>query len=111
ALLIDPRTTLLTPDFLTSCQKCDVNIITTELDSYLTHILSPLFSLFDKQWSAANRIDIMRCKPQINIERIVHTMWFTLRTLKQNDQISKLFNQTILWKQNDQQYVQSLQTS
>ncbi|CAF1335028.1 unnamed protein product [Rotaria sordida] len=109
ALLIDPRTTLLTPDFEITCQKFDINIITTDLDSYMTNILSPLFALFDRQWSQANRIDKMNLKSAGYIQRIIHTMWFTLRTLKQNDQIFKIFNQTILWKNNDQQYLQSLQ--
>jgi hypothetical protein len=43
------------------------------------------------------------------LQRLIHTLWFTLRTLKLNEQIFQIFNQTILWKTNDQQYVQSLQ--
>ncbi|CAF2345677.1 unnamed protein product [Rotaria sp. Silwood2] len=109
SLLIDPRTTLLTADFENTCQKFDINIITTELDSYITHILSPLFSLFNKQWSEANRVDKMHFKSVGHIQRMIHAIWFTLRTLKQNEQIFKIFNQTILWKLSDQKYVQSLQ--
>ncbi|UJR27984.1 hypothetical protein I4U23_009242 [Adineta vaga] len=109
ALLIDPRTTLITPDFQASCEKYNVELLTTDVDTYNTHILVPFFTLFDKQWSEANRIDKMFLKSSGNIQRIIYTLWFSLRSLKQNDQIMKLFNQTILWKTNDQEYVQSLQ--
>ena len=109
ALVVDPRTTLVTPEFETSCQKANVQMITTDVDAYNTHILAPFFSLFDKQWSEANRVGKMYLPPFGYVQRIVHTLWFSLRTLKQNDQISKLFDQTILWKTNDQEYVQSLQ--
>lgn len=67
-----------------------------------------MFTLFDKQWSIANFADKLTRKPIVNTQRIVQTVWFTLRGLKQNDQIIKLFNQTILWKNNDEKYVQSL---
>jgi hypothetical protein len=43
------------------------------------------------------------------IQHIIHTIWYSLRALKENEQIFKLFNQTILWKTMDQEYVQSLQ--
>jgi len=103
ALLIDPRTTLLMPDL----EKLNIEILTTDLDSYITNILSPFFSLFHKQWLEANRIDEMKLKSAGYIERIIHTIWFTLRTVKRNDELCKIFNQTILWKVHDQEYVQN----
>ncbi|CAF0786478.1 unnamed protein product [Adineta steineri] len=109
ALLIDPRATLLTADFEKSCEKSNVQIITTDFESYTSRILSPFFSLFDKQWAEANRLDKMCAKSAGFTQRIIHTIWFSLRTLKLNEQIFKIFNQTILWKTNDQEYVQSLQ--
>jgi hypothetical protein len=66
-------------------------------------------TLFDKRWSEANRLDKMHFKSVGNIQRTIHTIWYTLRTLKQQEQIFNLFNQTILWKTNDQEFVQSLQ--
>jgi hypothetical protein len=111
ALLIDPRTTLLMPDFERSCEKSNVQIITTDLNSYTSNILSPFFCLFTKQWSEANRIDKMYFKSFGYIQRIVHTLWYSLRTLKRNDELFRIFNQTILWKRNDEEYVQSLQVA
>jgi len=99
----------LTPDFELSCEKSNLQIITTDFESYTTCILSPFFTLFDKQWGEANRVDKMYFKSVGYMQRILHTIWFSLRALKQNDQIFKLFNQTILWKTNDQEYFQSLQ--
>ncbi len=99
------------PDFELACETSNIQIITTDLNSYISNILSPFFSLFTKQWTAANRIDKMHLKTVGNVQRIVHTVWYSLRTLKQNDELCKLFNQTILWKANDQEYVQSLQVA
>ncbi len=91
-------------------EKSNIQILTTDLNSYITNILSPVFSLFCKKWSEANRVEKMTCKSSVgNIQRIIHTMWYSLRTLKQNDELFKIFNQTILWKTNDQEYIQSLQ--
>ncbi len=105
ALLIDPRTTLLMPEI----EKLNIQILTIDLNSYITNILSPIFSLFNKKWLEANRIDKMNCKSVGNIQRIIHTIWYSLRILKQNDELFKIFNQTILWKINDQEYIQSLE--
>jgi hypothetical protein len=99
------------PDFEITCQKSNIQILTTDLDSYITNILYPFFSLFEKKWSEANRIDELTLKSIGYVERIVHTLWYSLRTLKRNNELIQLFNQTILWKTNDQEYVQSLEIS
>lgn len=111
ALFLDPRLTLLMEDFQMNCAKSNIEILTTTPDSYITNILCPFFSLFEKQWSQANRIDRFTMKSTGYCQRIVATLWSSLRTLKQNDAIFQLFNQTILWKKNDQDYVQSLQAA
>ena len=95
AILIDPRTTILTPDFEILCQKSHINLITVDLNYYLINILSPIFSLFDKQCSEVNRLDKMYLKSAGDLKRIIYTIWCSLRTLKQNEQIFKIFNQTI----------------
>jgi len=99
------------PDFEITCEKSNIQILTTDFNSYMTNILSPFFSLFDKKWSEANRIDKLTLKSIGYIERVIHTLWYSLRTLKQNNELVQIFNQTILWKTNDQEYVQSLQIS
>jgi hypothetical protein len=93
------------------CEKSNIQILTTDLDSYRTNVLYPFFSLFEKKWLEANRIDKFTLKSIGYIERVIHTLWFALRTLKRDNDLIQLFNQTILWKTNDQEYVQSLQIS
>ena len=83
-------------------------LLTIDVNSYVSRILLPFFLLFDKYWSEANRVDIMHFKPGGSIQRIIHTIWFSLRTLKRDDQLANLFKQTILWRSNDEQYIQSL---
>jgi hypothetical protein len=111
AILIDPRTTLLTPEFDNLCQKSNVELITTDLNYYLIHILSPIFSLFDKQCSEVNRLDKMFLKSASDLKRIVYTIWCSLRTLKQNEQICQIFKQTVLWRNDDELYLQSLRSA
>ena len=85
-----------------------MTLLTIDVNSYVSRILLPFFLLFDKQWSEANRVDMMHFKPGGSIQRIIHTLWFSLRTLKREDQLANLFNQTILWRSNDEQFIQSL---
>ncbi len=111
AILIDPRTTLLTPEVENLCQKSNIELITTDLNYYLIHILSPIFSLFIKQSSEANRLDKMYLKSAGDLKRIIYTIWCSLRTLKQNEQICQIFNQTSLWRKDDELYLQSLRSA
>ncbi|CAF0979301.1 unnamed protein product [Rotaria sp. Silwood1] len=110
AILFDPRTTLLTPEFENLCQKSKIELITIDLNYYLIHILSPIFSLFDKQCAEVNRLDKMYLKSAYDLQRIIHTIWYSLRTLKQNEQICQIFKQTFLWKHDDELYLQSLRS-
>ena len=107
ALLIDPRTTLLTTDFQRACQKSPLEMFTLDLNYYLTTVLSPMLSLIDKQFAEANRVEKMFLKSPNDLRRIVYSLWYTLRTLKQNEQISELFHQTALWRNEDQVYRQA----
>lgn len=107
ALLIDPRTTLLMPDM----EKLNIKILTMDLNSYISNVLSPFLNLFNKKWSEANRISKMKLKTGGEIEHVIYTFWYSLRTLKQNDELNKIFNQTKLWKKNDQDYIELLQNS
>jgi len=110
AILIDPRTTLLTPELEDLCQKSNLELITIDLNYYLIHILSPIFSLFDKQCSEVNRLDKMYLKSASDLKRIIFTIWCSLRTLKQNEQICQLFQQSFLWTNEDELYRQSLRS-
>ncbi|CAF0899518.1 unnamed protein product [Adineta ricciae] len=87
ALVIDPRTTLITLDFQRACENASVQLITTDVDVYNTYVLVPVFTIFDKQWSRANRINKMFLRSAANLQCIVYLLWFTLRTLKQDDQL------------------------
>lgn len=111
ALLLDPRMTLLMPDFEINCTKSNLQILTMDSNSYISKILHPVFSLFEKKWSEIHRIDRLMMKSTGYCQRTIFTLWSTLRTLKQNDAIFQLFNQTPFWKSNDQEYVQSLQAA
>ncbi|CAF3708171.1 unnamed protein product [Adineta steineri] len=111
AILIDPRTTLLIPEINSLCQKSNVELITTDLNYYLIRILSPIFSLFDKQCSEANRLNKMYLKPASDLKRIISLFWCTLRTLKQNEQICQIFKETPLWRNDDELYLQSLRSA
>ncbi|CAF4382312.1 unnamed protein product [Rotaria socialis] len=108
-VLLDPRTTLLTPELENLCQKLNVELLTIDLNYYLIHILSPIFSLFDKQWTEVNKLDKMYLKSSNDLKRIIYTIWHTLRTLKKNEKICEIFNKTFLWKTNDEAYLQSQQ--
>ncbi|CAF3695853.1 unnamed protein product [Rotaria sordida] len=110
AILFDPRTTLLTPEFENLCQKSNIELLTIDLNYYLIHILSPIFSLFDKQCTEVNRLDKMHLKSTHDLKRIIYTIWYSLRTLKQNEQICQNFKQTFLWKHDDELYLQSLRS-
>lgn len=99
------------PDFELNCTKSNIQILTMDLHSYISNILHPVISLFGKKWSEGHRIDRLMVKSTGYGQRIIFTLWFTLRTLKQNDALIQLFNQTILWKTNDQEYIQSLQAA
>ncbi|CAF1497847.1 unnamed protein product [Rotaria magnacalcarata] len=107
AVLLDPRTTLLTPELENLCQKSNVEVLTIDLNYYLIHILSPIFSLFDKQCAEVNQLDKMYLKSSNDLKRIIYTIWQTLRTLKRTEKICEIFNKTFLWKTNDEVYLQS----
>lgn len=111
AILIDPRTTLLTSEIENLCDKSQVDLITTDLNSYLIRILVPIISLFDKQCSEVNRLDRMFLKSASDFKRIIFTIWCSLRTLKQNEQIYEIFRQTKFWKNQDELYRQSVRAS
>jgi hypothetical protein len=111
AILLDPRTTLLTPELKILCEKSHLELITIDLNYYLIHILSPIFSLFDKQCSEVNRLDKMYLKSASDLKRIIFTIWCSLRTLKQNEQICQIFQQSFLWKNEDELYRQSLRSA
>lgn len=107
ALLIDPRTTLLTTDFQRACETSQIELFTLDLNYYLKHVLSPMVAMIEKQLSDANRIDKMFMKSPNDLRRIVYSLWYALRTLKQNEQISQVFHQTFLWRNEDQLYRQA----
>lgn len=111
AILIDPRTTLLTPDMSNLCAKSGIDLITIDLNYYLIHILCPIFTLFDRQCSEVNRLDKMFLKSASDFKRIIYTIWCSLRTLKQNERICQLFHQSFLWTKEDELYRQSLRTT
>ncbi len=90
------------------CQKSNFKLITIDLNYYLIHILSPIFTLFDKKCSEVNRLDKMFLKSASDLKRIIFTIWCSLRTLKQNEQICQLFQQSFLWTNEDELYRQSL---
>ena len=108
ALLIDPRTTLLTADFQRACETSQIELFTLDLNYYLKHVLSPMVAMMEKQLSEANRIDKMFMKSPNDLRRIIYSLWYALRTLKQNEQISQVFHQTFLWRNQDQLYRQAL---
>ena len=108
AILIDPRTTLFTPELDDICQKSNLELFTIDLNYYLTHILSPVFSLFDQQCSAVNRLEKMYLKPASDFKRIIFTIWCSLRTLKQNEQICRLFERSFCWTNEDELYRRSI---
>ncbi|CAF0723215.1 unnamed protein product [Adineta ricciae] len=107
AILIDPRMTLLTPDIDVLCQKSNVELVTIDLNYYLIHILTPIFSLFDQRYSETNRVEKMCFKPANDLKRIIYTIWCSLRTLKQNEQICQIFKGTPLWRDGDELYLLS----
>ena len=111
AILFDPRTTLVTPEFRRRCENRKVQLLTIDFDSYLTRILSPICSLWDKKWSEANRIDKMFLRSPFDLRRIVHSFWFSLRMLKENEEIQKLFRESPFWRRNDENFLQSLKTN
>ena len=111
AVLLDPRTTLLTPEIENLCQKSNIELITIDLNYYLVYILTPIFSLFTKQCAEINRLDKMFLKSASDFKRIIYTIWYSLRTLKQNEQICRYFRQTLLWRNDDELYLQSLRSS
>jgi hypothetical protein len=49
----------------------------------------------------------MYFKSPSDLKRIVYTIWSSLRTLKQNEQIYQIFNKTFLWRNEDLLYIQS----
>jgi hypothetical protein len=53
----------------------------------------------------------MYLKSASDLKRIIFTIWCSLRTLKQNEQICQLFHQTFLWKNQDELYRQSLRSA
>jgi hypothetical protein len=108
ALLVDPRTTLLREDFERVCQQSNIELLTIDCNYYLIHFLSPFFSLLDKQWLECNRLDRMFFKSPNDLRRIIYSIWFALRTLKRDEQVCHLFEQTCLWRTNDQLYRQTL---
>lgn len=111
AILVDPRTTLLTPDMSQLCAQSSIELITLDLNYYLIHILCPIFTLFDRQCSEVNRLDKMFLKSASDFKRIIFTIWCSLRTLKQNEQICQLFHESFLWTKEDEFYRQSLRVS
>lgn len=111
AILIDPRTTLLTPEFKNLSEKFNMTLITTDLNYYLTHILTPTLSLFDKQCTEINRLHKMYLQSASDLKRIIFTIWCSLRTLKQNEQISQIFQNTSLWTNQDELYRESLRAA
>ncbi|CAF2592883.1 unnamed protein product [Rotaria sp. Silwood2] len=110
AILFDPRTTLLTPKLENLCLKSNIELLTIDLNYYLIHILSPIFSLFDKQCAEVIRLDKMYLKSAYDLKRIIYTIWHSLRTLKRNEQMYQIFKQTFLWKHDDDLYLQSLRS-
>ena len=108
ALLMDPRTTLFTEEFVNLCEKSNLNLLSINLNVYLTHFLSPLFTLMDKQWTELNRLDQMLMKSSLDLQRLVHSIWFILRNLKTNEEISRLFQSTPVWTKSDQIYLEFL---
>ena len=109
ALLIDPRTTLISREFQRLSENSKLRLITIDLNSYLTHILNPIFSTFDKRWTEANFIEKMQLKSISNLQRMIDSTYFSLRTLIRDNQIQQFFQGTKLWKENDEKYFQSLQ--
>lgn len=89
------------------CQKSNVELVTIDLNYYLSHILSPIFSLFDKQCAEINRVDKMHLKSANDFKRIISMIWQSLRTLKQDEEFCQLFSKTFLWKTDDELYLQS----
>jgi hypothetical protein len=53
----------------------------------------------------------MYLKSASDLKRIIFTIWCSLRTLKQNEQICQMFQQTFLWKNQDELYRQSLRSA
>jgi hypothetical protein len=53
----------------------------------------------------------MYLKSAGDLKRIIYTIWCSLRTLKQNEQICQIFNQTSLWRKDDELYLQSLRSA
>ena len=99
--------TLLTPDIDVLCQKSNVELVTIDLNYYLVHILTPIFSLFDQRYSETNRVEKMCFKPANDLRRIIYIIWCSLRTLKQNEQICQIFKGTPLWRDGDELYLLS----
>ena len=97
------------PDFAQLCEQSNVHLISTNVDSYVSNIALPIFRLFMKQWSEVNRIHKMSLASVGTIRRYIQSVWYSLRRLKDNDQISDLFKQTNFWKKNDQEYFEYLQ--
>jgi hypothetical protein len=81
------------------------------LNYYLSRILSPIISLVDKQWSEINHLDRMYLKSPNDMQHLVYSTWFILRTLKRDEQIARHFQQTHLRKQEDQRYMESLRST
>ncbi|KAG0430108.1 hypothetical protein DMUE_5695 [Dictyocoela muelleri] len=82
-------------------------MLTIDLNYYLIHILSPIMSIWNQQWTDINRLDRMFLRSPHDLRRIVYSIWCSLRTLKQNEQISALFHQTFLWRTQDKLYRQA----
>lgn len=94
-----------------ACERANVELITTDLNYYLIRVLAPVFSLFDQRCSEANRLDKMYLKSASDLQRIIYTIWCSLRTLKQNEQICQIFQGTPLWRAEDELYLQSLRSA
>lgn len=107
-ILFDPRTTILPVDFIKNNENGSTRWMTIAKDVYLSNIVNPFLTMFDKRWSEANLVEKMHLKPLTNLQRTIDTLWFCLRTLKRNDEISDLFKKTPIWRIEDEKYFQSL---
>lgn len=85
-----------------------MDLITIDFNYYLIHILTPIIILFDKQCTQINRLEKMFLKSSNDLKRIIFTIWCSLRTLKQNEQICQIFQESFLWRKEDHLYRQSL---
>lgn len=74
---------------------------TIDLNFYLKNVLSKICWFWEKNWSEVNNISKMFLKSSFDVGRIVRDFWFSVRSLKENDEFLKNFRETVFWLEND----------